>query len=149
MARKKSKSRRSKKETNKTNIETKEVAEAPVEPAIVTYQELNRIPNIHLLRKPSWATGETKREEMELAPSSSYLKKSLLSIPLLFFLSLPLLVVLFLTFLKLGVISVSSLPPVLENSASYLGLAGLWAIGIVVFIPWSVAICSVENWLSS
>ncbi len=117
-----------------------------------TYQELNRIPNLHMLKKPSWAIAPKeaqKEKNFEFAGISfpKDLWKSLFSIPMLLILSLPLLVVLTLACLSSYP---SSLPQFLKDRISSLGsygLASLGAVGIIVFVPWSILVCTFESWV--
>ena len=130
---------------------------AVVKPIIVveeqpTYQELHRIPNLHMLKKPSWASDPKaipveKTFEIGGISIPKNLWKSLFSIPMLLILSLPLLVVFTLACLSAHP---SSLPQFLKIRMLALGsygLAGLGAVGFIVFIPWSIFVCTFESWI--
>jgi len=110
-----------------------------------------------MLKKPAWATGQSAPPNEQgwlesaesLIPQSIW--KSALSIPILFLLALPLFAVLSLTLFYYGLVSASTLQQSIErvvNSIPY-GIAGFWVLAFVVFVPWSLTVCTVEHWVSS
>ena len=117
-----------------------------------THQEINRIPNIHLLKKPAWSTGadpldEVERVEYGGGDFGASLLKSLLSIPVLILLAFPILAVLSLTMFQHGTFPDSLTPhmfkgaPAPDSATS----AGIWALALVSFVPWSAVVCRLEN----
>ncbi|MFH1327653.1 MAG: hypothetical protein ABIH76_02185 [Candidatus Bathyarchaeota archaeon] len=121
------------------------------------YRDLNRIPNIHMLKKPSWATGEENPPEENLdgiegKNLTQWLWSVIFSIPIIILLSLPLLAVLSLTLFKYGLFPESVGPmtahmfqvsEIVELDSNY--MAGFWALSLIVFVPWSAVVCRLEN----
>lgn len=124
------------------------------------YQEFNRIPNIHMLNKPSWATGEDASDNGATDGSlKSDLSKGMLgfvfSLPIIALASLPLLAVFSLTLFKYGALPdslgpmtayVFQNPMITEIDSAAIPL--FWALALVVFVPWSAVVCRLENIVS-
>ncbi|MFH1447363.1 MAG: hypothetical protein ABIG39_00735 [Candidatus Micrarchaeota archaeon] len=125
-----------------------------------THQELNRIPNIHMLKKPSWATDEPIPEiegieelEYQKLDITSTIWKSLISIPLLMILALPAIIVLSFTLAHQGIFPDSMTPQLFKtipgpNNNPFV-IATLWALVLIAFVPWSITICKFDNWIST
>jgi hypothetical protein len=125
----------------------------------ITYQEFNRIPNIHMLRKPAWATGE--KSPLSEIPPVEYQKLemaggfwgSLLSIPMVLALSLPILLVFFVTLIHYGAFPDSITPhmflAVQNNKNDSVPLLGFWILALAVFVPWTKMVCRFESWISN
>ncbi len=123
-----------------------------------SYQELNRIPNIHMLNKPSWATDKEVKgiesvDEMEYQKIdvTASIWKSLISIPMIILLALPVLVVLSFTLFRHDAFPASITPHMfyVAESGTPSGMTPFfWAIALCLFIPWSTMVCRFENWVS-
>ena len=144
----------------------------------VTYQELNRIPNINMLKKPAWFSGKISfkgvekldyqkyselalaREALEEIEPVEYRKldvaggfwKSILSLPMLFLLTFPFLAVFALTLSHYGAFPDSITPYMFKSSAgkaeTSYALASCWVLALVAFVPWSATVCRLESWMN-
>jgi hypothetical protein len=121
------------------------------EEAGATHQEANRLPNIHLLKKPSWYTGEETPIREEQAENSNLglfrgAWGTLVSALLVIALVLPLLAVLSITLMQFGAFP-SSLTPHMFASQPIGNerIIGAWALALLAFIPWAVLVTRAES----
>ncbi|MFH0817527.1 MAG: hypothetical protein V1909_02725 [Candidatus Micrarchaeota archaeon] len=114
-------------------------------------------PTLHMFKKPSWAKGRSALDIIEPVEyksmcNSSTIWKSAFSIPMLFLLALPILIVFAVTSLHYGAFSDSLAPQMFKatrtNPQSPVFLAGFWALSLISFVPWSATVCRLEGWVS-
>ena len=119
-----------------------------------TYQELNRIPNIHMLKKPGWATGQngSDSKHAELSEiASQHFWKSTFSALMILVLVFPLLAALLLTLFHYRAFPDSMMPHMFKEQLANLDetpiLVSTWALAFAVFFVWSTMVCRVEHWM--